>query len=94
MKERTEKEQEITEQELETIDAGARMQRASTTDVRQTRRVRASRFTEAELGGISAGRQTRQANQDPVNLDARTRRAGGRPDGKIRYAGDQEVTEL
>ena len=50
-------------------------------------------LTEQEMKDAAAGYRTRAANQDPTNLDARTRRAGGRPGGKVRFAGDQEMNE-
>ena len=50
-------------------------------------------LTEKELQDAAGGYKTRAANQDPTNLDARTRRAGGRPGGKVRFAGDQELNE-
>jgi hypothetical protein len=49
-------------------------------------------LTEKELQDAAGGYKTRRA-QDPTNLDARTRRAGGGPGGKVRFAGDQEMNE-
>jgi len=51
-------------------------------------------LTEEELRQAAGGMRARQADQSPTNLEQRTRRAGGQRDGKIRYAGDEEVTEL
>jgi hypothetical protein len=50
-------------------------------------------LTEQEIKDAAAGYRTRRADQDPTNLDARTRRAGGRPGGKVRFAGDQEMND-
>ena len=50
-------------------------------------------MNDAELGGISAGARTRPADQTPTNLGGDTRRGNGRSGGKLRYAGNQELTE-
>jgi len=50
-------------------------------------------LTEEELRQAAGGARTRAADQDPTTLDARTRRGGGLPRGKVRFIGDQEMND-
>jgi len=46
-----------------------------------------------QIADVVGGAKIRQAPGEPVDLDARTRRAGGQRGGKIRFAGDVEIGE-